>query len=225
MPLTPLLIAGYVLAVLGVLSAIVCAAGIGRRWRERRPFSVLLRAVVTLLFLVVALAGVIGGLALHGYRRLVAETPIARIDARQLEAQRFAVRLEYPDGTRRTLELAGDQWQIDARVIKWQPSAVMAGAPPLYQLDRISGRYADPEHERERTRSLVVLREDGAFDLLALKRRFPQWMGWVDADYGSAAFLPLVDGGHYEVTLAAAGGLVARPADAVTERKLRDAGW
>ena len=39
----------------------------------------------------------------------------------------------------------------------------------------------------------------------------------------SAAYLPLVDGGRYVVTLAAAGGLVARPADDATARKIADA--
>jgi hypothetical protein len=43
---------------------------------------------------------------------------------------------------------------------------------------------------------------------------------WVDADYGSGAYLPLVDGGRFNVTLAAAGGLVARPADAETAGKI-----
>jgi hypothetical protein len=30
-----------------------------------------------------------------------------------------------------------------------------------------------------------------------VKQQFPQWLPWVDADYGSAAYLPLVDGGRF----------------------------
>ena len=72
---------------------------------------------------------------------------------------------------------------------------------------------------------MVALDQANPFDLLDLKRRFPQWLPWIDADYGSGAYLALVDGGEYTVSLAPAGGLVARPANALTEQKLRAAGW
>ena len=101
----------------------------------------------------------------------------------------------------------------------------MLGASPLYRLDRISGRYADAAEESERERSVASLENNNPFDLLDLKRRFPQWLPWIDADYGSAAYLPLVDGGSYRVSLSPAGGLVARPADAQTAQKLKEAGW
>ena len=39
--------------------------------------------------------------------------------------------------------LYGDQWQIDARVVRWKLPALMAGVPPLYRLERLSGRYGD----------------------------------------------------------------------------------
>src|SRR5262249_623956 len=55
--------------------------------------------------------------------------------------------------------------------------------------------------------------------------QFPRWLPWIDADYGSAAYLPLVDGGKYTATLSAAGGLIARPADAATAEKLQASGW
>jgi hypothetical protein len=109
-------------------------------------------------------------------------------------------------------------------VIKWDVRAVVLGAPVLYQLDRIGGRYHDVAQEREASRSVVALTPMQAFDLWHLKQRFPRWLPWVDADYGSAAYLPLVDGGRYTVTLAAAGGLVARPADDATAARLQQAG-
>jgi hypothetical protein len=161
--------------------------------------------------------------ALLGYRR--SRNPLATLAARQLGLQHYALRIDYPDGEHRDVEIAGDQWQLDARVIKWEPRAVMLGAPPLYRVERISGRYIDAAQANERRHSIVVLEERNPFDLLDIKRRFPAWLPWVDADYGSAAYLPLVDGGEYRVSLAPAGGLVARPADARTEQLLHDAGW
>jgi hypothetical protein len=149
---------------------------------------------------------------------------VARLETQALGPQRFAVSVELPDGSRRKLELAGDDWQLDAHVIKWDVRAVVLGAPPLYQLDRISGRYADIAQEREAPRSVIALAPTRLFDLWHLKQRFPRWLPWVDADYGSAAYLPLVDDGHYVVSLAAAGGLVARAADAATAQRVQQIG-
>jgi hypothetical protein len=178
-----------------------------------------------LVFLLLAVLGAFSGTVLLGYRRLAAEALVAQLRTRELGAAHFAVTIITPDGAQREIELAGDDWQLDARVIKWDTRAVVLGAPPLYRLERISGRYHEVERESATAKSVVALSNASTPDLWTLKRRFPQWLPWVDADYGSAAYLPLVDGGQYTVTLAAAGGLVARPADAATTEKLKLAGW
>lgn len=224
MPLTPILVALYIFAGLCALFALANASGARRRWRGRRRFAACHSSLWSLVFVLLAVLGAFAATALLGYRRLTTETTVATLAARKLGEQRYDVRIEYPDGTRRHVDLAGDQWQLDARVVKWEPAAVMLGAPALYRLDRISGRYADAAQESERARSVVALGEDNPLDLLDVRRRFPQWLGWIDADYGSGAYLPLVDGGVYRVSLAPAGGLIAR-ADEETARKLDAAGW
>ncbi|MCW5567741.1 MAG: hypothetical protein KIS84_05880 [Dokdonella sp.] len=225
MPITPILIALYVFAGLSLMFALANLFGARRRWRARRRFAACHSSLWGLVFTLVAVLAAVSATALLGYRRLAAETEVATLATRQLAERRYEVRIEYPDGTRRSVELAGDQWQLDARVIKWRPAAVVLGAPALYRLDRLSGRVADARQAADAAPSLVALGGDNPLDPLDLKRLFPRWTGWIDADYGSAAYLPLVDGGRYRVSLAAAGGLVARPADAATEQKLRAAGW
>jgi hypothetical protein len=220
MPLTPFLAGLYGFAVIAAIVAIGHAAGARRHWRARRRFAASHRALWSLVFVLLALIGAIGGTALLGYRRLAAETPIASIETRALGADRFAVDIALPDGTRKTAEIAGDEWQLDARVIKWDPRAVVLGAPAVYRLDRLSGRWRDAAKEAESPKSVVALSSPAAIDLWQIKQAFPQWLPWVDADYGSGAYLPLVDGGRFDVTLAAAGGLVARPADAATAAKI-----
>jgi hypothetical protein len=220
MPLTPFLAGLYGFAVIAAIVAIGHAAGARRHWRARRRFAACHRGLWSLVFVLLALLGAIGGTALLGYRRLAAETPIASIETRALGNERFAVDIALPDGTRKTAEIAGDEWQLDARVIKWDPRAVVLGAPALYRLDRLSGRWRDAAKEAEAPKSVVALSSPTAIDLWQMKQAFPQWLPWVDADYGSGAYLPLVDGGRFDVTLAAAGGLVARPADAATAAKV-----
>ena len=223
MSLTPVFVVLFVVAALFAFGALGNGVRAHRRWRERRRVMATLYTLGGLLALAVALAIGLAAMTLLGYRRLTAEAEIARIQAHALAPQRFALDIETPDGEHRRVELAGDDWQLDARVIKWTPRAVVLGAPPLYRLDRIGGRYHDVAQERAALRSVVPLDDARWPDLWTLKRRFPARLAWVDADYGSAAYLPLVDGGRYVVTLAAAGGLVARPADEETARKLADA--
>jgi hypothetical protein len=228
MPLTPILIALFVFAGVCALIALGHAAGARRRWRERRRFACGHRLLWSLVFLVLTLASALAGFALLGYRRLTAEAPVASLTTRAIGPQRYAVRIDYPDGEHRSTELSGDQWQLDARVIKWDPRAVVLGAPTLYRVERLSGRYRDVATEREAPRSVVDLAPErplAVLDAWNLKQRFPRWMPWLDADYGSAAYLPLVDGGRFEVSLAPAGGLVARPGDAATAEKLEAANW
>lgn len=225
MPLTPILIGLFVFAGFCALFALINGAGARRRWQERRRFAASYRGLWSAVFLLLAVLGAFSATAILGYRRLTAETMLVEISARQISPQRYAVRIDFPDGSHRGVNVSGDQWQLDARVIKWQSRAVMLGAPPLYRLDRISGRYADAAQEAERERSVVDLAESNPFDLLDFKRRFPGWLPFIDADYGSAAYLPLIDGGRYGVSLSATGGLVARPLDAATEQGLRAVRW
>jgi hypothetical protein len=166
--------------------------------------------------LTLMLAG--AGWGLRGYRLLSEETPVVAIDARILSPQRWAVTLRWPDGSTRQVQLAGDAWRVEAIVLKWKLPALLAGLPPLYRLDRLSGRYDDPAQEARAPRTVIGFDEAGAYDMLDLKRRYPQWLPGVDAVFGSGAFLPLVDEGHYSVSLMRSGALVARPDDATEQR-------
>ncbi len=215
----------YVIAVIALLFAVSHGVACRRHWRARRRFASLYRGVWMLVFLLLAALGGVFGTALLGYRRLTAEVPVAILSARQLGPQQFALRVDFADGSHRSVELRGDEWQLDAHVIKWTPRAVELGAQPLYRLDRISGRYRDATQAQTTAPSVVDLGGDSILDLWQLKQRFPQWLPWIDADYGSAAYLPLLDGASYRATLSPLGGLIARPADAATAEKLKAGGW
>jgi hypothetical protein len=205
--------------------ALIFLGGLRRCLRRRRYAGAGLRMLLLLCFLVAALG--LGALAaaLYHYFRLEGETRVAQIVLRQIEPQRWSARLETPDGQHRSYELRGDEWQLDARLIRWDLPALLAGAPPLYRLERLSGRYGDVKQEMEAQRSVYDLAADAFPDLWTLKRQFPQYLPFVDAHYGSAAYLPMLDGARYEVTLAPRGGLIARPADQATQKLLDESGW
>jgi hypothetical protein len=215
----------FVICGVALLIAIAQLRACVRHARTRRPFRAMHRFAWMLVFFLLALLAGGSGLALRGYRLLTRETPVATISARALGKQEFAVRADFPYGSHASGALRGDEWQLDARVIKWQPTAVTLGAQPLYRVDRLSGRYRDPSQAQAAPLSLLVLGGDSVIDLWQVKQRFPQWLPWIDADFGSAAYLPLADGARYSVSISPLGGLVARPADPASAEKLKAAGW
>lgn len=213
-----------VLAIPALLALVIAIALLARR-RRSAGIGRFLRGLFGLGFLLVAIALGALALALHSYRSLHADVPVAQVALRQIAPQRFSATLTPEAGESRTVELQGDQWEVDARVVRWQLPARLAGVPPLYRLERISGRYLDIQKEREATRSLFDLTDAGQLDLWTLKRQFPQWLPFVDADFGSGAYLPMVDGGRFDLLLSPDGGLVAKPADQATRDKLRGMHW
>src|SRR2546428_2645954 len=127
-------------AVLGIglaLPLMVVALGRLRQLRlASGAFYLLLGACVVLL-------GVAAGLtaaSLRTYQRLTHEQLAARVSIRQLGERRFALTLQPPAETPRQFEVRGDEWQIDARVLKWRGLATLAGLDTRYRLDRPSPR-------------------------------------------------------------------------------------
>lgn len=214
--------------ILFILAASVPGlAGLYLAWscRRRALLSRLRRGLAAAVCLLIASLVSLLGVSLLGYARLLADAPVAEIAVQQLGPQRFAVELSTPQGRVQRFELLGDEWQLDARVLRWQLPAALAGAPPMYQLQRLSGRYRDTRQELEAQRSVHALAQPGALDLWTLRQQFPQWLPFVDADFGSGAYLPMLDGARYRVSLSPRGGLVAQAADEETRLKLRAVGW
>ncbi|MFA5590607.1 MAG: hypothetical protein WDA70_07875 [Lysobacteraceae bacterium] len=207
------------------LFALMLIVGMRRRPVFRSRTGNGLRGLFAFAFALAAI-GLIGlALSLHHYLTLEREVTVARLAFQAHGPQHFTATLDTADGRRREFTLRGDEWQLDARVISWKLPALLAGAPPLYRLERISGRYRDIRAEREAERSVHALDEDALLDLWTIKQQFPRWLPFVDAHHGSAAYLPMLDGARFEVTLGGRGGLVARPADDTTRLKLEQSGW
>lgn len=145
------------------------------------------------------------------YKQLLAEQPVATLSFRQTDKQNYLATLVHSDGKELEFDLRGDQWQLDARIIKWQGFVAAMGIKPGYRLDRISGRYYTLEDERSAERTVYDL-SDGQWrlDVWQWLRRYPQIMPLVDANYGSATFVPMADNALFEVSLSNT-GLLARP--------------
>jgi hypothetical protein len=207
-----------ILAVIALLFTLFQLVALRQRLDDRQRLAALGRFVLLIAGFAITLLLTGMGVALRGYRLLSEESPVVEIDARILSPQRWSLVLHWPDGATRRVEVAGDAWRVEAVVLKWKLPAMLAGLPPLYRLDRLSGRYDDPNDEMHAARTVVDFREAGEFDLLDLHKQYPRWVPDVDALFGSGVFLPLVDQGHYTVSLMRTGALVARPDEATEQR-------
>lgn len=210
------------LVVAGVLLLLAIGHGVScrRRWRDRRRVAASWRALLAVAFLALSVVAGGSGMALRGYRVLGGETPVATVVAHKLGPEYWRIQLQLPGGHDRTLPLNGDDFRLEAVVVKWKLPAELAGVPPLYRLDRLSGRYTDAGQASEARSTIYDLRAPGP-DLFDLRHRYPDWLPMVDTQFGSGVYMPLVDGGVYKVSLMATGALVVRP-DAATARRLAD---
>lgn len=164
-----------------------------------------------LLALAAFAAGI--GLNFYTYQRLTYEQEVATLRFRQIGPQRYLADLTTANRPAHRYELRGDAWQLDARVLKWRGTANLLGLDARYRLERLSGRYQNIDQERQAARTVHGLADNKGLDLFALARDYPRWTPWLDADFGSAAYLPMADGAEYRVSLTQS-GLVARPANA-----------
>ncbi len=197
-------------AVIGVFGLLLVALACQRLARARF-LAAGGSALGGLLLLATAAAIFIISLNLHTYARLTYEQPVAEIVFEQRGPQRYRATLtQIPSGEMQMFILAGDEWQLDARVLKWQGWANLLGLDAQYRLERVSGRYRDIEQERNHERTVYGLSENPGVDLWVLSTRYPQWLPFVDAVYGSATYLPMADGARYEVKMTQS-GLLARP--------------
>jgi hypothetical protein len=199
-------------AVIGIFGLLLVALACQRLARARF-LAAGGSALAGLLLLAVAAVFFIVSLNMHTYARLTFEQPVAEIVFEARSSQQYRATLtQIPSGEMQMFMLAGDEWQLDARVLKWKGWANLLGLDAQYRLERVSGRYRDIEQERNAERTVYALSENPGIDLWVLSTQYPKWLPFVDAVYGSATYLPMADGARFEVKMTQS-GLIARPAN------------
>jgi hypothetical protein len=90
---------------------------------------------------VIAIAAVAALLAmnLYTYARLTHEQQGARVSIRQLGERQYVLTVETRRAPPRHFQVSGDEWQIDARVLKWRALGNMLGFDTVYRFERLSG--------------------------------------------------------------------------------------
>jgi len=207
--------------VLGLLGLFLFVRGIGAI--GRKPMSGAFGALSGGTFMALGAASGLLGLNFLTYQRLTHEQQVAEVTFRQTGPSAYVAEMKLPDGSKQVCERAdgvtgdcailGDQWQLDARVLKWKPWANIAGMDASYRLERMAGRYADINAERSAPRTVYELHKNPGIDLFnALNNQYVKQLPVLDAHYGNATYIPMADGATYYVTMTQ-DSLIARPAN------------
>lgn len=202
------------LAVAGGLMVIVGLLFFARpRW--------LLGWIKGMLVLAILLAGgytLAIALNLSGYQSLDGMQTIATVSTERQSDLVWRVTLERPEHPTVTKTLRGDQWQLDARIVRFSGPFGWLGIAPGYRLERLSGRYTSLEMERAAQRTVVGLSDRPWVDLWELDRRFN--LPFIEGVYGNATFMPMKEGATYDVRLSSS-GLVAVPVNSQAREAVR----
>jgi hypothetical protein len=195
-----------VLALAGILFLVAAV----RRLRRRRVLGGCVHGATALVFILLSICAALIADNLRTYQRLTFEQPAGELQLNRTGEREFNAVLTYPGGEHANFALRGDEWQVDARVLKWHALANIAGFDTAYRLERISGRYSRIEDERSQARTVFALNPPQRIDPWDVVHRYHSWLPWVDALYGSATYLPMTDGALYEIKVSQS-GLIGRP--------------
>lgn len=169
------------------------------------------RLAAAALWLALAAALGMGALMARVFHAFAGETLVARVTTQRLEPERFALTYlpAQLDAAPKTMTLQGDQWAITGGVVKWHPWLTALGVPSYHKPRWISGQFS--KLERQQAQPPTVQPLEPLADTLweALYWADPQ-LPFVEAVYGSTAFVYVEPGVTQEVYVTPSGYMIKR---------------
>lgn len=109
------------------------------------------------------------------------------------------------------LILEGDQWAISGGIIKWHPWLTGLGVRSYHKPMRLSGQFADVAQQRAHLPTVYAL-EPAADRVWELFYRLDRYLPFVEAVYGSSAYVYVEPNVAYEIYVTPSGYLIKRKA-------------
>jgi len=204
-------------AAAAVLGVVVFLRGFGHI-AGGEPGRAVPRFVIGAPLAIIGLAFSLLGVNMQSFARLTYEAPVADISIKRVDAAQglYDVHIVRLDGPQQAFDcrLQGDEWIMSARVQKWKPWANTLGLDTTYTLDQMDNMYYDAARANGRPITACDLKGPPP----AVNSWVPKsWLFWIlDHSYveqrrfGSASYMPLIDGGTYRVIMTQS-GLNAEP--------------
>ena len=101
----------------------------------------------------------------------------------------------------------GDQWMVGGEYLKWHPWLNMLGLRNRYKLTRLSGRYYQAADEQNGPRSVYNL-NGGTSPAWFFLYKVQEFIPFVQAVYGNAAYTVAQPGAGWEVSVGYSGYLI-----------------
>lgn len=174
--------------------------------------SVTFGTLVALLFLSLSALFATLSVATQGYRALSFEQVAAEVELIPMGQQGFSAHFRFPDGRDTVFMLSGDEFYIDAHILKWKPIVNVLGLRTAYELDRVGGRYRALADEQAKARTIFALSRPKRFDMFELRQRYALLAPLLDAAYGSATFIGADAPARFEVRVSSSGLLIRQVA-------------
>ena len=159
-------------------------------------------------------------LNLYTYERLTDEVLVADIFIDETGPYSYIMELTIVGKDTVQLVINGDEWQLDARFLRWTSWAAILGKDPMFRLERVSGRYSEIKRARVARYSVYALSPEQGLDIWKYARQFESWLPFIDAYFGSSVYMPLEPKARYRVT-ATSSGLMVRPANEPASKRLQ----
>lgn len=190
-------------ALLVLLVFLILAVVIARGWRLEWLLPWLKGSLLLLALAFSAMLSV-AAWEMQQFKTLESVSTVATLEFREVGPQLFEVELSGVESGR--VRLNGDQWELDAQVLRWRGFGHAIGLQDGYRLHRLAGRYLALEQQRSADAPLS-----------GLLNATPSWSDlwyWLDrsgnqvlleADAFTLRFMPMTDGARYGLEIGATG--------------------
>lgn len=206
-----------ILSIILLLLALLTLAGALKALIATGWFLKWLRGSGGIILIAITLASVALGYELLTFNKSDEGQVIATLTFDEVANQEFRVELVDAQSEPHNFELLGDQWQLDVKLVAL--TGLGEVGQPSYKLDRLSGRYLSLEQEKHDQRSVHSLSNKQTSVGLWQWFMKNDWLPLLKASYGTAAFMPMVDGAIYQVKLFQK-GVLAEPVSAQAKQAI-----
>lgn len=187
----------------------------GGRW-----FLAWLRGTCGLVFLAVAVLVGLVAYDLSRYDPWPADKPLLTLSFHRT-ANVYQVDIT-EDGAQRSVNLEGDLWQLDARLLQWKGLAALIGLEPGYRLEKLNSRFLAIEQQSQARYTQVELTQSlYGVDLWRWLRLGQHDLFMFDAQARRVTYLPMADGAVFNISLTPT-GLLAEPMNQAAHQALQD---
>src|SRR4029077_18566708 len=122
------------------LTAVLFLVAAARSLRRRRIVGGLVRGGASLVLVLIAVCAALIAVNLRTYRQLTAEQAAGELQFTRIGYHQFNGALTFPSGERTDFALRGDEWQVDAHVLKWRALGHPFGVDTAHKVGPNHGR-------------------------------------------------------------------------------------